>query len=296
MAETSAKAVMKLRAMTNAGMMACKDALTKAGGDMEKAVEILRKKGVTWGDTKGSRASKEGVIGLLLGEDFKSGVLLEVNCETDFVARNKSWRTFVDDLTQHAHNSTAESLEELVAGPFSRGRGTVDEAVKVKSAETGEVMVLRRFIRFTAGAGSTLAAYLHPGEQIGVMVEVAAGKPSTLEAGAFKTLLKDIAMQIAAANPQFIDRGEVPPDVVERERAIYAESERLKGKPTAAMEGILNGMLNKFYSQTCLLDQSFVKDLDQTISDLIKAAGKSLDDTLTINRFTRFAVGQEVKA
>ena len=150
-------------------------------------------------------------------------------------------------------------------------------------------------MRFKSEDGSTVATYLHLGGRIGVMVEVAAGKAATLNADTFKALLKDLTMHIAAANPECLTRSEVSPENIAKEKAIYAESDRLKGKPEAAMQGILAGMLNKYFSQICLVEQGFIKDPDQSIDDLLKATGKSLDDTLTINRFARFAVGEELK-
>lgn len=296
MAEISAKTVMDLRGKTNAGMMDCKKALTEAAGDMEKAEEILRKKGIIRITGRTDRVSKEGMVNALLGDGNKSGVIVEVNCETDFVSKNEGWRSFVGELTAHALESSAETLEALLAEPYTRGKGSVDEEVKVKGAETGEVVVLRRFTRFKADANSAVATYMHLGGRIGVMIEVAAGKAETLEADAFKTLLKDLTMHIAAANPEYLVRSDVPAEAVAKEKAIYAESDRLKGKPAAAMEGILNGMLNKFYSQICLMEQGFVKDPDQTITDLVKTTGTSLGDTLTVKRFSRFAVGEELKA
>ncbi|HEX2747806.1 MAG TPA: translation elongation factor Ts, partial [Verrucomicrobiales bacterium] len=258
--------------------------------------EILRKKGIIRITGRTDRVSKEGMVNALLGGGNKSGVIVEVNCETDFVSKNEGWRSFVGDITAHALESSAETLEALLAEPYSKGKGSVDEAVKVKGAETGEVTVLRRFTRFRADADSAVATYMHLGGRIGVMIEVAAAKAATLEADAFKTLLKDLTMHIAAANPEYLVRSEVPAEAVAKEKAIYAESDRLKGKPAAAMEGILNGMLNKFYSQICLMEQGFVKDPDQTITDLVKTIGASLGDTLTVKRFARFAVGEEVKA
>jgi elongation factor Ts len=141
-----------------------------------------------------------------------------------------------------------------------------------------------------------VATYLHMGGKIGVMVEVKAGKPESLSAEPFRTLLKDLTMHIAAANPEYLQRSEVPEAVVAKEKEIYAASDRLKGKPAAALEGILNGMLNKFYSQVCLLEQGFIKDPDKSITDLLAETGKTLGDTLSIERFARFAVGEELKA
>jgi elongation factor Ts len=296
MAEISAKTVMDLRAKTNAGMMDCKKALAEAGGDMDKAEEILRKKGITKMEKRTDRVSKEGVVHALLSECGRNGVLLEVNCETDFVAKNEGWRGFVSEITTHTLGSSATTVDELLAESYSKGGGTVDEVVKVKGAETGEVTVLRRFVRFSGAENSAVATYLHLGGRIGVMIEVKAGKAETLSADAFKTLLKDVTMHIAAANPEFLERSEVPESVVAKEKEIYAESDRLKGKPAAALEGILNGMLNKFYSQVCLLEQGFIKDPDKSVGDLVAATGKELGDTLTVQRFARFAVGEELKA
>jgi elongation factor Ts len=296
MAEISAKTVMDLRAKTNAGMMDCKKALAEAGGDMDKAEEILRKKGITKMEKRTDRISKEGVVHALLSECGRNGVLLEVNCETDFVAKNEGWRGFVSEITTHTLESSAATVDELLSESYSKGGGTVDEVVKVKGAETGEVTVLRRFVRFSGAENSAVATYLHLGGRIGVMIEVKAGKAETLSADAFKTLLKDVTMHIAAANPEFLERSEVPESVVAKEKEIYAESDRLKGKPAAALEGILNGMLNKFYSQVCLLEQGFIKDPDKSVGDLVAATGKELGDTLTIQRFARFAVGEELKA
>ena len=287
---------MELRAKTNAGMMACKKALAESGGDMEKAAEYLRKRGLITMDGRQDRVSKEGSVNSLISNDGNTGVLVEINCETDFVAKNEGFRSFVNDITAIVLNSSAADVTALLAEPHPSGKGTIDEAIKSKGAETGENTVLRRFTRFTSGPGSAVGTYLHPGGRVGVVIEVAATKPETLQADAFKALLKDLTMHIAAADPRYLVRGDVPADVVAKEKAIYAESDRLKGKPAAAMEGILNGMLNKFHSLICLMEQGFVKDPDQSIADLVKATGTALGDNLTIKRFARFALGEETKA
>jgi elongation factor Ts len=296
MSEISAKTVMDLRARTNAGMMDCKKALAESGGDMDKAEEILRKRGIAKMSNRTDRLSKEGTVNAIISGDGNIGVLVEVNSETDFVAKNEGFRSFVSELTGYVLTSTAADLETLLAEPHTSGKGSVDETIKAKGAETGENIVLRRFTRFTADSSSSVATYLHLGGRIGVMVEVAATKPETLQADAFKALLKDLTMHIAAANPEYLVRSEVPADAVAKEKAIYAESDRLKGKPPAAMEGILNGMLNKYYSQICLTEQGFIKNPDQSIADLVKTTGTALGDTLTIKRFARFALGEGLKA
>ena len=297
MSEISAKVVMELRAKTNAGMMDCKKALAESGGDMDKAEDILRKKGIARMGGRTDRVSKEGTVNALLSGDGTTGVLVEVNCETDFVSKNEGFRNFVGDITTHILGSSAADLAALLAEPYTGGGkpGSVDETVKAKGAETGENTVIRRFARFTADASSAVATYLHLGGRIGVMVEVTTGKDETRNADAFKLLLKDLTMHIAAANPEYLVRSEVPAEAVAKEKAIYADSDRLKGKPPAAMEGILNGMLNKFYSTICLTEQGFIKNPDQNIADLVKATGTALGDTLTIKRFARFAVGEELK-
>ena len=296
MAEISAKIVMELRAKTNAGMMDCKKALAEAEGDMDKAEDILRKKGIVRMTGRTDRVSKEGTVNALMSGDGLTGVLVEVNCETDFVSKNEGFRSFVGDITSHILGSSAADLDALLAEPYSGGKGSVDENVKAKGAETGENTVIRRFARFQSDASSAVATYLHLGGRIGVMVEVSAGKAATLAAPDFKALLKDLTMHIAAANPECLTRSEVSEDSIAKEKAIYAESDRLKGKPEAAMQGILNGMLNKYFSQICLIEQGFIKNPDQSIDDLVKTTGKALDDTLTIKRFARFAVGEELKA
>lgn len=295
MAEISAKTVMELRAKTNAGMMDCKKALEEAAGDMNKAEEILRKKGITKMEKRAERISREGIIHSLLTSDGRSGVLVEMNCETDFVAKNEDWRAFVNDITRHTLESNTGTLDALLAESYTKGPGTVDEAVKIKGAQTGEVTILRRFVRFRADGNSAITTYLHMGGRIGVMIEATATRTATLRSDAFRNLLKDLTLQIAAASPEYLVRSEVPAAAVARERSIAAESDRLKDKPAAALEGILNGMLGKYFSQICLIEQGFIKDPDKTVDDLVKSVGRSLDDTIAIKRFARFAVGEELK-
>ena len=295
MAEITAKTVMDLRAKTNAGMMDCKKALAEADGDMEKAEDILRKKGIAKMETRADRASKEGVIHAVLGSNG-TGTLVEVNCETDFVSKNESFRDFVNEIAEHINASSAETLEALHAEPYTKGQGSVDEAVKAKGSQMGEVTVVRRFARYAPAANAAVTTYLHLGGRIGVIIEVAAGKAETLATDGYKALVKDLTLQITAANPEYLNRSEVPEAITAREKEIYADSDRLKGKPAAALESILNGMLNKFFSQKCLLEQGFIRDQDQTVESIIAAAGKELGDTLSITRFVRFAVGEELKA
>ena len=298
MAEITATAVNELRRKTNAGMMDCKKALTEAAGDMEAAIDILRKKGITSSAKRADREAKEGTVQALLNEAGTVGTLVEVNCETDFVGKNDGFRAFVDSVSRHIiSNEVADGdLAALLAQPFSGGIGTVDETIKAKGGEVGENIVLRRFRLFAAPAGSAVASYIHLGGKVGVLLEASAGKAETLQSEAFKTLLKDVNLHIAASSPACISRDAVDPELVAKERAIYAESDRIKGKPPAVMNQILDGMVGKFYSQICLLEQGFVKDPDKTIEALVAETGKALGDTIVLTRFARFALGEEIKA
>ncbi|MDB6071394.1 MAG: tsf: translation elongation factor ts [Verrucomicrobiales bacterium] len=298
MAEITASTVNELRRKTNAGMMDCKKALTEAAGDMEAAIDILRKKGIASSAKRADREAKEGTVLAVLNADTTLGALVEVNCETDFVGKNEGFRAFVDTVAQQILNqgTTDSDLPAALAQTVPGGSLSLDEVIKAKGGEVGENIVLRRFQRFAAPANGALASYIHLGGKVGVLLEATAGKAETLASDAFKTLLKDINLHIAASSPICVGRDSVDPELVAKERAIYADSDRLKGKPAAAMEGILNGMITKFYSQVCLLEQGFVKDPDKTIAQLVEETGKALGDTITVTRFTRFALGEELKA
>ena len=298
MAEITASTVNELRRKTNAGMMDCKKALTEAGGDMEAAIDILRKKGIASSSKRADREAKEGAVQALLNADATVGALVEVNCETDFVGKNEGFRSFVDTVARQiiSEGTTDGDLAAALAQPVAGGTLSLDEVIKAKGGEVGENIVLRRFVRFAAPAGGALASYIHLGGKVGVLVEATAGKAETLASEAFKTLLKDINLHIAASSPICVGREAVDADLVAKERAIYADSDRLKGKPAGVIESILTGMLSKFFSQVCLLEQAFVKDPDKTVGQLVEETSKALGDTIAVTRFVRFALGEELKA
>ena len=280
-------------------MMDCKKALTETNGDMEAAIDILRKKGIASSAKRADREAKEGTVQAVLNADSTVGSLVEINCETDFVGKNDSFRGFVDVVATHivdagpADADLAAALTQPV--PASNGL-SLQDVIKEKGGIVGENIVLRRFRRFAAPANGSLASYIHLGGKVGVLLEATAGKAETLASDTFKTLLKDVNLHIAASSPLSVGRDSVDPELAAKERAIYADSDRLKGKPPAAMEGILNGMMAKYFSQICLLEQGFVKDPDKTIAQLVEETGKALGDTITITRFVRFALGEELKA
>ena len=278
MAEITAANVAKLREMTSAGMMDCKKALTEAGGDMEKAVDILRKSGAASAAKKALRDAREGVIAQYIAPGGKAGVLVEVNCETDFVARNESFRAFCD-----------ETAKKLAANPKADLEADRQAAV----GKIGENIKIARNAHLEVSGNGLIAAYIHTGAKVGVLVEVSAGKAETAAKDEFKQLVKDITLQIAAGHPHAVSREQVAPEVIAKEREIAAQSDRLKGKPAQAMEKILQGMLEKFYQTYCLVDQAFVKASPEiSVKEHIANVAKQLGDEITIRRFVRFQVGE----
>lgn len=293
MPEITVELIKTLREKTNAGMMDCKAALTEAKGDLAEAEVVLRKKGITGAEKKAGRATSEGVIAARIDADAKTGVLVAVSCETDFVAKNENFQSFVDGLVNHvAEGSPAANLEELLAQQYVGDPSlTVAEVVKAKIGQLGENMALSRFARFTVDGEGVIASYIHPPGKVGVLLEASCGKAATIDAPAFREVVKDIALHIAAAQPICVTRDEVPADKVEQEKEIYRE--KAKGKPENIIEKIVSGQLDKFFGTMALLEQGFIKDPDQTVKDLLATKGKEVGDELTIRRFARFAVGEE---
>jgi elongation factor Ts len=278
MAEVTAANVAKLRELTGVGMMECKKALVEAQGNIDVAIDNLRKSGAASAAKKATREAREGVIAQYISPGGKSGVLVEINCETDFVARNEGFRAFCDDIARKIASDPKVNLEaerEAAVGKL------------------GENIKIARNARLEVSGNGSVAAYIHTGGKVGVLVEVGAGKPETTSKDEFKQLVKDITLQIAAGFPHAVSREEVPAAVVAKEREIAAQSDRLKGKPAAAMEKILAGVLDKFYQTYCLVDQGFVKrNSEVSVKEHVAQVGKQLGDELVIRRFVRFQVGE----
>ncbi len=296
MAEITVELIKTLRDKTNAGMMDCKAALVEAQGDLEAAETVLRKKGIADADKKAGRAAKEGVCAARLVGDGKAGVLVEVNCETDFVAKNEKFGEFVEAILDHISASpSVATLDELLAQPFASEPGkTLEVFIKEKVGQLGENLGLGRFAKYEVAGEGLVGSYIHMAGRVGVLVELAFGKADTAASPAVAALLKDLCMHIAAAHPICVRRDEVPTDKVEAERDIFRE--QMKGKPAEIIEKIIDGKLGKFYSINCLLDQPFIKDNDKTIQALLDELSKASGDTVTVVRFHRFAVGEEVAA
>jgi elongation factor Ts len=289
MSAITASLVKELREKTNAGMMDCKAALTEANGDLAAAEDILRKKGIAKAGKKADREAKDGLVHAAISADGRTGTMIEVNCETDFVSKNENFRGFVQELSTLLQGTDVADAATFLTTTAGSGL-SVEETVKAKIAEIGENIVIKRLARFSAGESSRLASYIHMQGRVGVLLEVAAGKAESLQHPDVKSVVQDITLHICAASPICIGRDEVPAEVVEKEKEIAAE--QVKDKPAAAIAKIVEGKMGKFYSQVCLLEQGFIKDPDQTIADLLKTTGAKAGDTLVVKRFQRFAIGE----
>ena len=292
MAGITAQLIKELRDKTNAGMMDCKGALTEANGDLEEAETILRKKGILKAGKKASREVKEGLIDAHIDTEGRVGSLIEVNCETDFVAKNENFVGFVNELSAHIakNGGDATSVEELEGQAY--GDSSFGETLKAKIAEVGENLVVKRFARYAVEDGSqgVIAQYIHLAGKVGVLLEVGCDKAETNGSDRFREVVKDVTLHIAAASPICISRDEVDPALVAKEREVYAE--QMKGKPENIIDKIVSGKIDKYFSTVALLEQGFIKDPDQSVADLLGKVGGELGDTLVVRRFTRFAVGE----
>ena len=278
MAEFTASDVARLREMTGAGMMDCKKALVEAKGNLDEAVSILRKKGAATASVKAAREAKEGAIAQYIAPGGKLGVLVEINSETDFVARNDSFRAFCDDVAKRYATEANPDLEPERQAIVAKIRENIKIARHAKMEVVGNGLI---------------AGYIHTGAKVGVLVEVGAGKAETVAKDDFKQLVKDITLQIAAGHPHAVSREHVPADVIAKEREIASASDRFKGKPAQAMEKILQGVLEKFYQIYCLVDQGFVKrNSEVSVKEHVAQIAKQLGDDITIRRFVRFQVGE----
>lgn len=275
-----AQLVKTLREKTNAGLMECKRALSETNGDLEAAVDVLRKKGAASAAKKADREANEGVIAQAILPGAKVGVLVEINCQTDFVAKNDSFKAFTDEIAKKIATEPGVDLEQ-------------DRIAAVQ--KIGENIVIRRSDRVEVKGHGAVAAYIHTGGKVGVLVEVGADKGETTTTEAFKQLVRDITLQIAAFNPISVDRSSVPAAQLDRERAIYREQVP-PGKPANIIEKIVDGKIEKYYSTVCLVDQAFIKNPDETIKQLVAAKSKELGDNLVIRRFLRYSVGEQIGA
>lgn len=287
----TAQDVKNLREATGVGMMDCKKALTECNGDFDAAVEFLRKKGLASAAKKANRIAAEGVVCCELSADGKIGALLEVNCETDFVAKGEAFNSFVKAIAAHIVASNPADVDALLKSSIDGV--VVDDMVKENTAKIGEKLSIRRFARYEVKENGVVSSYIHMGGKIGVVVEFGCNKAETVANEDFKLFVKDVAMQVAAVSPRWVTRSEVPADVLDKERAIYREQTLAEGKPEKMVDKIVEGKLGKlFYSNNCLIDMVFVKDDSKKISDLVAEVSKATGDTIAIKAFTRYTLGE----
>ena len=273
----TAQMVKELREATGVGMMDCKKALNETGGDMEKAVEYLREKGLAGAAKKAGRIAAEGVVGAYVCDKCGVGALVEVNCETDFVAKTDDFKALVSAIAKHIVAKNPADVTELLAQPFEGDASkTVEELVKENIAVIGEKIDVRRFVRFEGGE-DRIDTYIHMGGKIGVMLQVRGDNAAAAH---------DISMHIAASNPTVVSRDELPADAVEKEREILRVQALNEGKPEKIVERMVEGRIKKYYSEVCLLEQPFVKDSDVTVGQYAENNG------LVVVRFARFTMGE----
>lgn len=292
----TAEQVRELREMTGAGMMECKRVLTETDGDMEKATELLRERGIVKATKKAGRIAAEGLVESYKSADLKDGVLVEVNIETDFATKNPEFRKFVSDVAKHIEDNKPENVEGLLAQNFVTGQ-TVQEALTSLVATIGENTTIRRFTHFVGTDNSYVESYIHGDGRIGVLVEFQAEDMATLKDNEeFKTMAKDIAMHVAAAKPEYSSREEVPADILAKEEEIIKAQAVNEGKPEAIAEKMVAGRIQKFYKEVCILEQEFVKNPDITVGKLVEETAKSTGSaTLKFVRFARLERGEGIE-
>ncbi len=303
MAEISAQMVKELREKTGAGMMDCKKALSETAGDFVKAEEWLRKKGISKAASKGSRVVAEGLVAAEVLNDGKLGVAVEVNSETDFVARNADFVKLTQGMVQHVGRHAPKDMENLLEQAWTDGK-SVKDALTEKVATIGENISVRRFARFAVEGAGTVGSYVHANNRIATLVELlGSDKPEA------KVVAKEVAMQMAAMNPRYVSREFVPADVLEKEREIYREEIRNPAPPAPGevrnpnkkppsedrWPMIIEGKLGKFYENNCLVDQVSIKDDKKKVKDLIAEAGKAVGAELKLGRVARFEVGEGIE-
>ena len=283
----TAQDVKELREKTGCGMMDCKKALSASDGDMEKAVEFLREKGLATAAKKAGRIASEGIVDVIIEDGV--GAALEVNSETDFVAKNEEFKTFVSNVTKQIIKENPADVDALLASAYAANPAqTVKDALNEKIATIGENMNIRRFGRFEG----TLVGYIHGGGRIGVIVKFNVGDAAAAETAGFKEYAKDIAMQVAAAYPQYTKKEDVPAEVLEKEKEILTAQAINEGKPAAIAEKMVAGRIQKYYKEFCLVEQPFIKDPDQSVTAYTKSVASKLGTTIEIVDYVRLEKGE----
>ncbi len=312
MADINAQLVKQLREMTGAGFMECKKALQATNGSLEEAVVHLRKQGIASAGKKESRATKQGLISSFISSDGKLGVLVEVNCESDFVARTEDFQSLTADVAAHiaetkpkfvrleevteAERANFKAHEALYEQKFvGDSNTTIGDLVKTKIAKLGENITVSRFVVYEISGDGIIGSYVHTGNQIGVLLQVKTEAQITGKEE-FGTVVRDIAMQIAAASPQFVARENVPAEMIEKEKSIQRSRALGEGKPEKMVDKIAEGRMSKFYEEVCLLEQPFIRENTISVAELIRTVSTKLGGPITVAQFVRFKVGDSFDA
>ncbi|MBW4631531.1 MAG: elongation factor Ts [Iphinoe sp. HA4291-MV1] len=297
MAEISAKLVQELRQKTGAGMMDCKKALKETDGDMEKAIEWLRQKGIAKAEKGAGRTAAEGLVDTYIQPGGQVGVLIEVNCQTDFVARNEAFKALVQNLAKQA--TTVENLESLMAQPYIENESVkVEGLIKQTIAQLGENIQVRRFTKFALAEDTkgVVGSYIHTGGRVGVLVELNSPNDSVAGREEFQTLARNVAMQVAACpNVEYVNVDEIPAEVAQKEKDIEMGRDDLANKPQNIKEKIVQGRIEKRLKEMTLLDQPYIRDQSITLEELIKQSASNLGDGIQVHRFVRYILGEGIE-
>lgn len=272
--------IKELRDATSLGIADCKKALEQTGGDFDAAIKILREKGAAVAAKRASKEANEGKIDAVVSADNQQAAMIEVNCETDFVTRNDDFQAFVAELINESLQHESGTMADAVA-----------DKLEEKIAQVGEKISLRRNEKWSVEGTGAIASYIHMGGKVGVLLELSCEKAESVSKADFQELAKDLTLHVAAAAPEYLSRDEVPSDQVENEKDIFRK--QLTGKPDNIIDKILVGKVNKYFSQICFLEQGFVKEEKQSITDLIAEKSKAIDDTIQVKRYIRFQLGGE---
>ena len=295
MANITSQMVKELREMTQAGMMDCKKALVEADGDMDKAVEWLREKGLAAAAKKAGRIAAEGVVASYITDDAKVGVVVEVNCETDFVAKTDNFINFSKSVAKHIAMANPADVDALMAQKFVDDETkTITDLVSDATVSIGEKISIRRFARYETNKGA-VESYIHMGGKIGVLLLVENDNEASISTETFKTFYHDVALQIAAAKPSYVKKEEVPAENLAKEREILRAQALNEGKPEKIVDKMVDGRIQKYYKEVCLVEQPFVKDGDKSINQLTAEVAKEIGANINIVSFERFERGEGIE-
>ncbi len=292
MANFTSKDVMKLREQTGVGMMDCKKALAETDGNFDEAVKYLREKGMASAAKKASRVAAEGLVKCVLSQNKQTGVALEINCETDFVARSDQFIALIDNIAAHILQSNALTVEELSAEAYCADKSkTISVLIAEATAAIGEKISLRRFTKFALKGKGVVDSYIHMGGKIGVLVELESSAPQAELAA----LAHNICMQIAASKPQVIAIENCDPKALEAEREILTVQAQNEGKPAAVIQKMVDGRIHKYYKEVCLLEQEYVLDTALSVKQVIAEVAKKCGAEIIVTRFIRYEMGEGIE-